>query len=293
MVSKRFFTVGILFLPAVLGCSSSNDQSGTASQAPASPPIAAAPQIAPPPPSSAAPPNQKGAPAGPSPATAPPSTAPTPTAVPSPTSVPPDRRTLPDGPLPATLVWYEKGERFERKVEIGRRQAIVLKESLPSREPNPSRVVIESSRGGAPTTRTNPDAEMGSIEFIDPASGDKMFRTVSINFPDRVSWNSSSIYGPNDPQTVEDEVREPGEPIDMEVPLPGRATDVVVGADGRYLIISMHASRQAAIFDVREGAVKRVLNMPTDDFVIAAGASRFVVVDRGQGTLTRYAFATL
>jgi hypothetical protein len=72
------------------------------------------------------------------------------------------------------------------------------------------------------------------------------------------------------------------------VPIPGIVNDIVYGADGRYLLIAMHELQKVGVFDIREAKVKKYVNVDSSNFFVAGGATRFVIVDAENKTLTRW-----
>jgi predicted Zn finger-like uncharacterized protein len=64
----------------------------------------------------------------------------------------------------------------------------------------------------------------------------------------------------------------------QDVPLPGPATEVVVGGAGQYLVLRLPAQRKLAVFDVQQGKVAHYVPLAEDGAHLAAGATQLVVV---------------
>ncbi|MBL9081458.1 MAG: hypothetical protein JNK76_06615 [Planctomycetales bacterium] len=67
---------------------------------------------------------------------------------------------------------------------------------------------------------------------------------------------------------------------DARIALPGLVSDTAVGGGGRYLLLALLSVQKVGVFDVGEGKMKKYVNVDGDDFLIAGGATQFVVVDR-------------
>ena len=82
---------------------------------------------------------------------------------------------------------------------------------------------------------------------------------------------------------------EPGEPAPKPISpaqlggdkvtrqLPSVVTDAALGGGGRYVFLSLPAERKIAVFDVSQAAIVRYLDVPTDNFKIAAGMDKLLV----------------
>jgi hypothetical protein len=79
----------------------------------------------------------------------------------------------------------------------------------------------------------------------------------------------------------------------VEIKLPGTITDVAVGASGRILLLTLKDLKKLAVFDANTGKVVRLLALPSDDALVAAGARKFVIVSPGQGVVHRWDLASL
>jgi S1-C subfamily serine protease len=75
--------------------------------------------------------------------------------------------------------------------------------------------------------------------------------------------------------------------------LPGAIDDVIPAAGGRLLLFQMKKLRQLAVFDVGQAKVTKVLTLPGEDVLCAAGAEKLLVVLRDQGLLQRWDLRSL
>ena len=81
-------------------------------------------------------------------------------------------------------------------------------------------------------------------------------------------------------------------PVDETIQLSGQVTEAQSGAGGRYLVLAIPSQSQVVVVDVPEMKIAKTI--PTSDgMLIAAGKTKFVIVDRRDNMLTRYNFATL
>jgi len=78
---------------------------------------------------------------------------------------------------------------------------------------------------------------------------------------------------------------------DSYVSLPGHLDDAVGAGDGRYLLLSFRKLQKVGVFDMRTTKIVRFVNVRSDDFFVAGGLTRFVVVDRLSGELNRHDLA--
>ncbi|MGC3967915.1 MAG: hypothetical protein QM775_11260 [Pirellulales bacterium] len=78
-----------------------------------------------------------------------------------------------------------------------------------------------------------------------------------------------------------------------DIALPGLVNDTSVGGGGRYLLLSLNSLQKVGVFDVRDGKIKKYVNIDSDDFLVAGGASKFVVVDRANHKLQAWKFDAL
>lgn len=79
---------------------------------------------------------------------------------------------------------------------------------------------------------------------------------------------------------------------DATVPLPGEVTRSLPGGNGRYLLLSIPSLAKIAVFDVREAKVLRYIDVGSPKFLVAAGATRFVVIEISTRRLVRYNLAS-
>jgi hypothetical protein len=77
------------------------------------------------------------------------------------------------------------------------------------------------------------------------------------------------------------------------VRLPGTVTDLDVGAGGRFLLLTLKDVKKLAVFDVNAAKVTRLLSLPSDDALVAAGAAKFVILSPSHAVLQRWSLATL
>jgi hypothetical protein len=75
----------------------------------------------------------------------------------------------------------------------------------------------------------------------------------------------------------------------ISIPLPAAAGRLVVGGNGRFLLVLLPQLNELAVFDVAEGRVTKRLPFSTT-VQFAAGRTRFVVWDPSLNKLTRYRF---
>jgi hypothetical protein len=78
----------------------------------------------------------------------------------------------------------------------------------------------------------------------------------------------------------------------MSIPLPSPVGNFVVGGLGRYLLLHLPKPNTLAVFDVEQMRVVKRLTFADDNFLFAAGATRFVVYDPTTKRFTRYRFDT-
>jgi hypothetical protein len=85
----------------------------------------------------------------------------------------------------------------------------------------------------------------------------------------------------------------PEKPADLVVGLPGDVTEVVVGGDGRYLLLSIPDLQKVGVFDLREAKVLKYVGVPSKRFFVAGGATRFVIVDITNRRLSKWKYDSL
>jgi serine protease Do len=77
-----------------------------------------------------------------------------------------------------------------------------------------------------------------------------------------------------------------------ERPLPGIIDDVVLGGNGRYLLLMMRNIKKIGILDVTTGKADRYLPIPGDNVMAAAGAEKLILVNADQNIVQRIRLAT-
>jgi serine protease Do len=77
------------------------------------------------------------------------------------------------------------------------------------------------------------------------------------------------------------------------IKLPGTVSDVAVGAGGRFLLLTLKDVKKLAVFDVNAAKVVRLLSLPSEDALVAAGAAKFVILSPSHSVLQRWSLATL
>lgn len=77
-----------------------------------------------------------------------------------------------------------------------------------------------------------------------------------------------------------------------ERPLPGIIDDVVVGGNGRYLLLLMRNIKKIGVLDVSTGKADRYIPIPGDNCLAAAGAEKLIVVNADQNIVQRIRLAT-
>lgn len=79
----------------------------------------------------------------------------------------------------------------------------------------------------------------------------------------------------------------------LSMRLPAPAADFAVGGSGRYLLALMKAAKQVAVLDVKERKLRKLIPVDTDDVLIAAGETRFIIHSGDKNIISRWSFATL
>jgi hypothetical protein len=74
--------------------------------------------------------------------------------------------------------------------------------------------------------------------------------------------------------------------------IPGRASDVVAGGNGRYLFLTLRELKKLAVFDMASTEVDRYLPLGGDDALVAAGAERLIVVYPNTKIIQAYKIGT-
>src|SRR5262249_37636836 len=65
-------------------------------------------------------------------------------------------------------------------------------------------------------------------------------------------------------------------------------TDVVAGGGGRYLILTVHESKQIAIFDANAADFVKRIDIPSDTVLVAAGADYLILLFPKEGLFQRW-----
>lgn len=81
--------------------------------------------------------------------------------------------------------------------------------------------------------------------------------------------------------------------VDSTLPLAGEVTDAQVGADGRFLLLTVPSKGSVVVVDVANMRIAKEIPVVTGKMAVAAGRTKFVILDVGSKTLTRYSFQTL
>jgi S1-C subfamily serine protease len=76
------------------------------------------------------------------------------------------------------------------------------------------------------------------------------------------------------------------------VQLPAPMEQLVVGGSGNYLVAALPSVKQVAVVDVAAKQIAKLVPVDDTDLVLAAGETKFVVLERGQGILSRYDLKT-
>jgi S1-C subfamily serine protease len=76
------------------------------------------------------------------------------------------------------------------------------------------------------------------------------------------------------------------------VQLPAAMQQLVVGGSGSYLVAALPSIKQVAIVDVAARQIAKLVPVEGSDLLLAPGKTKFVVLERGQGTLSRYDLKT-
>jgi S1-C subfamily serine protease len=76
------------------------------------------------------------------------------------------------------------------------------------------------------------------------------------------------------------------------VQLPAPMQQLVVGGSGNYLVAALPSIKQVAIVDVAARQIAKLVPVEDSDPLLAAGKTKFVVLERGQGILSRYDLKT-
>jgi hypothetical protein len=83
----------------------------------------------------------------------------------------------------------------------------------------------------------------------------------------------------------------PDNPFVLKLSAP--ISDVVVGGGGRYLLLTQKDINRVAIFDVNAAAIIKSISLPSSNALVAAGASKFLVVFPEEKLIHRWNLNTL
>lgn len=72
---------------------------------------------------------------------------------------------------------------------------------------------------------------------------------------------------------------------DALVSLPADVDDVIVGGDGRFLLLAMRTIQKVAVFDLRDATIRKFINVDSEQFFVAGGKREFVVATATDPTL--------
>jgi hypothetical protein len=75
--------------------------------------------------------------------------------------------------------------------------------------------------------------------------------------------------------------------------LDGRISDVAVGGAGRFLLLTLKDNRKLAVFDVNAADVVKTIPLPSANALVAAGATKVLIVFPEEKLLQRWDLATL
>jgi len=75
--------------------------------------------------------------------------------------------------------------------------------------------------------------------------------------------------------------------------LDGKISDIAVGGGGRFLFLLLKDKRKLAVFDANEANVVKTISLPSDSFLVAAGASSFFIVFPDEKIAQRWDIATM
>jgi hypothetical protein len=76
------------------------------------------------------------------------------------------------------------------------------------------------------------------------------------------------------------------------IALPAYPSMTVAAGDGRYLLLAFPQRRKVVVFDVEAAKIAHDIDTGTDQFLVAGGATRFVVVTTDTRTVARYRLET-
>ncbi len=77
-----------------------------------------------------------------------------------------------------------------------------------------------------------------------------------------------------------------------EVALPAPLKQIAVGGSGKYLFAFLPTLKQVAVIDVAAKKIVKLVPTEDTDSLVAAGETKFVVLQRGKGIISRYDLAS-
>jgi WD40 repeat protein/S1-C subfamily serine protease len=75
--------------------------------------------------------------------------------------------------------------------------------------------------------------------------------------------------------------------------LDAKLTDLAVGGGGRYLILTLKEARQVAVFDVNAAKIVKQIDVPSDEVLVAAGATKLILLYPKEGLFQRWDLPSL
>jgi S1-C subfamily serine protease len=115
--------------------------------------------------------------------------------------------------------------------------------------------------------------------------------------PPQVEIGWAAVSAPSGPGTLIPAPAPPAEPNQKGAPLvhrtEGKFRDVAVGGGGRYIATVLSDLRRIAVFDVNAADVVKSIPLAADDVLVAAGATKLVIVYPALRQIERWDFATL
>jgi S1-C subfamily serine protease len=76
------------------------------------------------------------------------------------------------------------------------------------------------------------------------------------------------------------------------IEVPDTIADALLAGGGRYLLLHLPKTRKIAVYDVNQGKVARYLSLGSDKVLLAAGATKLIVVAPAQGVIERWSLET-
>jgi hypothetical protein len=75
--------------------------------------------------------------------------------------------------------------------------------------------------------------------------------------------------------------------------LPGTISDVTAGGAGRFMLLTLEKARKVAVFDANAAEVVRMINLPSEHALVAAGARKTLILFPSERLLQRWNLAKL